>query len=384
VTANVTLPHSRSVLSVFGFEPKRLGACEIFIRELSAALNEHQWNHVVCLAGVPPDNVRDDLTLANVRLEVFEEPWNTNWKSAARLNQLLRRYRPQILHLNFVGFLGPYPWIAKLAGVEKVFFTDHTSRPEAHRIQMQPAWKRAVIRTINHPLTGLVSVSDYGKRCMVGAGAMPAERTRRIYNGIEIARADKGSASAFRDRFQIPAGRLIVTQVSWLIPQKGIGDALEAARLVLDQNSNVQFVFVGEGAHRQEYEAKARELGIAGHVTWTGLLQDPLADGVYAAADIVCQFSRWEEVFGQVIAEAMTARKPVVATRVGGIPELVEDGKTGFLVDRGDTAAMAARILELLTDSALRERMGAAGHQAAEEKFNVTQSVHEMLKLYGI
>lgn len=378
------MPHEKTLLSIFGFDPKRLGACEIFIRELSAGLHERGWNHVVCLAGSPPENVRSYLTLANVRLEVFEAPWSVNWKSVRRLNELLRLYRPRIMHLNFVGFLGPYPWLARLAPVEKIFFTDHTSQPEGHRIRVHPLWKRILIGAINHPITAVVSVSDYGRRCMVETRIMPRERSRRIYNGIEIERAAKGSGDAFRRRFQIPDGRFIVAQVSWLIPAKGIGDALEAARLVLDKEPNVQFVFVGEGAHRQEYESKARELGIGAHVTWTGLLQDPLAEGVYAAADIVCQFSRWEEVFGQVIAEAMAAGKPVVATRVGGIPELVEDGKTGFLVERGDTAAMAARILTLLADSGLRERMGSAGHRAAEEKFNVALSVREMLDLYGI
>jgi glycosyltransferase involved in cell wall biosynthesis len=114
------------------------------------------------------------------------------------------------------------------------------------------------------------------------------------------------------------------------------------------------------------------------------VVQDPLGEGLYAAADVVCQVSRWEEVFGYVIAEAMASSKPLLGTRVGGIPELIEDGKTGFLVERGDTEAMADRLLRLLEDARLREAMGQAGRRAAETRFNHKVNVGQLIKLYGI
>jgi glycosyltransferase involved in cell wall biosynthesis len=125
-------------------------------------------------------------------------------------------------------------------------------------------------------------------------------------------------------------------------------------------------------------------MGLANNVTFTGQVEDPMGSGVYAAADIVCQVSRWEEVFGYVIAEAMSCGKPMVATRVGGIPELVEDEKTGFVVERGNAAAIADRILRLVTDPALRGRMGAAGRQAARTKFDLEQNAERVVELYGI
>jgi glycosyltransferase involved in cell wall biosynthesis len=109
-----------------------------------------------------------------------------------------------------------------------------------------------------------------------------------------------------------------------------------------------------------------------------------LAEGVYAAADVVCQASDWEEIFGWVIAEAMASKRPVVATRVGGIPELVQDGETGFLVTRRDASQLAKRILVLLKDNALRERMGLAGRRVVEAKFNLRENVTQLVRLYGI
>jgi glycosyltransferase involved in cell wall biosynthesis len=125
-------------------------------------------------------------------------------------------------------------------------------------------------------------------------------------------------------------------------------------------------------------------MGLQDHVTWTGLVADPLAEGVYEAADVVCQASRWQEAFGWSIAEAMSCRKPLVATRVGAIPELVKDGDSGFLVPPRDAGAMAERILQLLGDRGLRERMGASGRKAVEANFNLKTNVAELLRLYGI
>jgi len=125
-------------------------------------------------------------------------------------------------------------------------------------------------------------------------------------------------------------------------------------------------------------------MGIADHVTWTGMVGDPFGEGVFAAADVVCQFSRWEEVFGWMIAEAMAHEKPVIATRVGGIPELIEEGVSGHLVGRSDTAAMSRHILELLADPELRRRMGVAGRAIVAERFDLRKNVAQLVEAYGI
>jgi glycosyltransferase involved in cell wall biosynthesis len=139
----------------------------------------------------------------------------------------------------------------------------------------------------------------------------------------------------------------------------------------------------GEGQQRDEYMAMARDLGMEEHFTWTGLVHNPVAEGLYAAADVVCQVSRWEEAFGWVIAEAMAAGRPLVATRVGGIPELVTDGGNGFLVAPRAPAQIAERLVTLLEDAALRDRMGAAGRLAAEQKFDLAGNLDALMRAYG-
>jgi glycosyltransferase involved in cell wall biosynthesis len=141
---------------------------------------------------------------------------------------------------------------------------------------------------------------------------------------------------------------------------------------------------VGTGDQLPLYRRLAEELGIADHVTWTGAVEQPIAEGVFAAASVCCLMSQWEEAFGIVIVEAMASGKPVVATRVGGIPELVEDGRTGFLVARDDVPAMADRVIRLLQDDALRARLGREGRRVAEQKFDLDHTVSRYLERLGL
>jgi len=221
---------------------------------------------------------------------------------------------------------------------------------------------------------------------MTGLGLLPGDRFELVYNGVDLTRIAPSPrlGAEFRQRHSIPPDRTVVLQVSWIIPEKGILELLRAAREVLSTTDKVHFVVVGEGSYRQQYMKEAHALGLGTHITWTGMVQDPFGEGVYDAADIVCQLSYWEELFGWMIAEAMAYQKPIVATRVGGIPELVRDSVSGFLVERGDIHAAAEKIVLLSEKRQLRELMGNAGSQIAKEKFELRRNVAKLLKLYDL
>lgn len=375
-----------TLVSVFGVEPRRIGGTETFARELSLQLGERGWKSVLCFLSEPTDEVRRFLNLPNLSFATIENSTDGSWNAASDLGRLMRNHRPEILHLHYTGFLNFYSWIARLQSVKQVFFTDHHSRPAGYVPVRAPFWKRLVARLVNGPLTKVISVSNYGYECMTAFDLLPLERFQMIYNGVDLSRVktDPQRAADFRRKHSIPPERAIVTQVSWIIPEKGITDFLETARLVTTRNRNVQFVLVGDGAYRDQYMKDAVALGLQDRITWTGMVEDPFGEGVFSAADVVCQFSRWEEVFGWMIAEAMAHGKPVVATRVGGIPELIADGVTGYLVDRGDTRAMSERILTLLADRQLRARMGDAGRETVSAKFDLRKNVAQLITSYGI
>ena len=380
-------PASPSVLSVFDVEPRFIGGTETYARELSRQLGRQGWRSILSFVTPPTEEVQRFLELPNVSIEVLgEDMTRFNPRVMSKLARIVRRHRPQIAHLHYVDLLSPYPWVARLASVQRIFLTDHGSRPEDHRASRASMLKRCLARVINWPVTKVICVSDYGYRSLVERGLCPSRLCQRIYNGVDLGRVVESPerGAAFRRRFGIPEGRTVVLQVSWIIPEKGILDLLEAARLVVAAEPASHFVIVGEGPFRAEYMAKGRELGLQDHTTWTGLVEDPFTAGVYDAADIVCQTSRWEEVFGWVIAEAMAYGRPVVCTRVGGIPEVVSDHESGLLIDRGDVRALAKNVLALIGDPQRRAAMGAAGRRKVGLQFDLQKNVTQLLEAYCI
>jgi glycosyltransferase involved in cell wall biosynthesis len=376
------------ILSVFGIDPKSVSCTVELIHEISLQLGEQGWKSVICYAQPPVDEVRRHLALPNVTLEVMAQPWIAGRQQAITFWRLLRRYRPRIVHLHFTGFVNPYYWMARLNGVQSIFFTDHSSRPEGHVPRRAPLWKRCAVRIINAPLDRVFSISNFSYRSIVTLDIFPKERFQIMYNGTPlISRPIPGEEEQrqFRLQYGIPEGRSIVMQVSWVIPEKGVQDLVEAARLVLAERPGTHFVVAGDGAFREQYTKWVAELGIGGHFTFTGTIAGAGALApAYASAAVVCQLSRWQEGFGVTIIEAMSCGRPIVATRMGGIPEVVAENETGFLVPPASPAIVAAKLLELLNDPALAEKLGQAGRRRVEEKFSLTLNVAECLDAYGI
>ena len=114
---------------------------------------------------------------------------------------------------------------------------------------------------------------------------------------------------------------------------------------------------------------------------FTGVISNPTAQGVFEASDVYCQPSLWQEASGLAVMEAMSFRLPVVASRIGGLPELVRDGLTGFLFAPGDADAMADRLIELARDPALRRSMGEAGYEDIVSEHRIEDTVERYVHL---
>ncbi len=376
---------NKIVLSLFDIDPFRIGGTETFARELSAQLLEHGWKSVLCFKNEPPASVQAFLKLPNVTLEVLRNPSSSSWRTLREYMKIIQRDQPSILHIQYTPLVSPLPWIARLLSVKGIFFTDQWSRPADHSMSRPAVWKRIAGRAALYPYSGVIGVSDYVCQCLSATCLLRPQKIHRIYNSVDtVAQADADAGENFRRKWGIPLDRLLVVQVSQVIPQKGWSDLLEAARLILQRNPDVYFAMVGEGACRKQFMDEASALGLAARVIWTGLSQNPIADGVYSAADVVCQASRWKEAFGWTIAEAMLSERPVVATRVGGIPELIQDGETGLLVPPSDPAALAEEILRLIGNQPLREKMGQASRRAVEKNFSLQTNIAKLLDLYGL
>ncbi len=176
-----------------------------------------------------------------------------------------------------------------------------------------------------------------------------------IYNGVDLQRYDhQEPCCTLPDEYGMEPGSQIVGVVARLEPEKGHPTLFDAWPIVLRAVPDTYLLVVGEGSRRDALEAQARELRIAHRVVFTGRRDDVPA--VTAALDVAVLPS-YREAQGLTILEAMALSRPVVASDVGGIPEMIQDGKTGLLVPPHDPEALAAAIIRLLTDHPLADTL---------------------------
>jgi glycosyltransferase involved in cell wall biosynthesis len=201
-------------------------------------------------------------------------------------------------------------------------------------------------------------------------GVAPANRLALQLPGMDVSsfRDLSDKRGELRRRLQISASSLIVGTIGRLVPIKGLDVFLEAAaRVAAVSAADVRFVIAGDGPLRQELEAERDRLGLAGRCVFLGEISD--IRGFYADCDIVVMSSR-NEGAPIVLMEAMGAGKPIVATRVGGVPDMVADGISALLVPADDAEALARALLRVINDCTLREQLARAAWRRADD-FNV-------------
>ena len=212
------------------------------------------------------------------------------------------------------------------------------------------------------PLTdAFIAVAEPHARYLAAHEGCPAEKVRVIPNGVDVERFHpRWPSEALRHEFHLDAAAPVVGIVAALRPEKNHEMFLDVAAAVHRRLPRAQFLVVGDGSRRAPLQARAEEQGLAGAVRFPGTRSD-VAE-VLSLLDVLLLTSHME-ANPLCLLEAMASEKPVVATRVGSVPETVLEGRTGYLVAPGDVPAMADRVLGLLTDPAGAAAMGRAGRE---------------------
>ena len=201
-----------------------------------------------------------------------------------------------------------------------------------------------------------------------------------IYNGVDLQRYNhQQPCCTLHEDYDIPESSPIVGVVARLEAEKGHRTLLDAWPAVQAAHPEAWLLIVGEGSERNALEAQAAELGISGRVVFAGRREDVPA--VTAALD-VSVLPSYREAQGLSVLEAMALSRPVVASRVGGIPEMIEDGVSGLLVPPNDPSALAGAINRLLTDHPFADMMARRGHDVVHERFCVELMVGEVESIY--
>ena len=307
-------------------------------------------------------------------------------RAVFRLAALIREVRPQILHTHTAkaGTIGRIA--ALLAGDARPPIVVHTFHGHVLRGYFGPA-RSALFRLLESLLalrtTALVAVSPEVRDDLVALGIARADKFTVIRLGIElderVGSSPDGNGAETRRVLGIPPDSFVVGWIGRMTGVKRTDDVLLALQRLRGQGVDARLCMVGDGPDRDAVERHARDLGIVRQCLFVGY-QDEVAP-YYAAFDALILPSANEGTPVSAI-EALAGGRPVVATRVGGVPDVVRDGLDGFLVEPGDVEAMAGRLAMLANDVDLRRRMGEAGRVRVLERYSVERLLDDVDRLY--
>lgn len=340
------------------------GASRVLFTNLSL-IDRNRLTPLLLLPRTGP--IEDELKQSGLRYLIWSrltEPGNpvAYMRNFLRAWRFFQREQVQVIHINGSNFWRPAEllaaWVLHIPIIAHYHVINHKPSPAMR-------WCRAAI-----------AVSHYTAE----QSGPPALAKPVIYNPINLRRFDAGYS--LRSELGLSESDVVAAFLGQIREIKGVADFIAMARKIPDPNA--RFLIAGECRDPQKFPGSYSPADLERlaegdpRIRYIGYRKD--VENVYHTVDIVVVPSRWQEPLGLINLEAGACRKPVVATRVGGIPEAIEDGANGFLVEEGDIDALATRVGALIADPALRARMGEVGRARVERDFT-TRPVREFENL---
>lgn len=361
--------------------PTILGGAELGLLDLVCNLDRSRFTPTVLTSG--PGPLAERATNLGIALEIQPFPWFRRRnplpyaQALFRIAALIRRRHVALVHTNCDRSIKYVVPVARTLGVPCV----------CHVRDFQRAWHRPdYVRYLNQADCVIAISAALAQECL--RNGVREDKLRVIHDAIaQDAFANVGQAErvALRQELGIAKEAPVVGIVGQVLPKKGVYEFVEAAPLIVNRVPDTHFLIVGDDRATPEpdflssLQAQVLQLGLDGRVHFLGFREDIPA--VMAALDVLAVPSH-DEGFGRVVVEGMAARKAVVATNVGGIPEIIENNCTGCLVPPRDAQVLATTIIELLENSEKRVSIGQVACQVARERFDLPNYVQRIQQLY--
>jgi L-malate glycosyltransferase len=292
--------------------------------------------------------------------------------AAWRLSRIIKRLGPDLIHAH-----DPHAVAMAATALSIAAPTPRIPFVAARRLELRMA-RNSFSRWKYSQVDRFIASSHAIVERLVHDG-IPREKIRVVSEGIDVERIERIPPANVHSEFYLPTHAPVVGNVAALVLHKGHQHLIDAAALVVKQVPDVRFVIVGDGETRPSLEQQIRHLHLERHVFLAGYRVDALE--LTKGFDIFVMSSITEGMCTPLV-EAMAAGRPSVATAVGGIPEVVVDGLTGYLVPPRDPKALADRLIRLLKEGPLREQMGVAAHRRARERFTLEKMVDGTAAVY--
>ena len=292
--------------------------------------------------------------------------------SAWRLSRLVKQLKPDVLHAHD-------PHGVAMAAMALSMSTQLAKPPLVASRRVDFRLRHTSLSRWKYRQVDCFICASEAIRKLLIADGVPETRAVTVHEGIDLGRVEAAPPVNLHQELWLPHHAPLVGNVAALVPHKGQRHLIEAAALVVRQVPDARFAIAGEGELRQSLERQIKDHHLEKHVLLLGFRPDVLS--LHKAFDIFAMSSVTEGL-GTSLLDAMACGKPVVATTAGGIPEVVEDGQTGYLVPPRDHDAMAGAIVRLLKDEGLRQRMGKAGLARVRQRFSAARMVRDTLRVY--
>jgi len=309
------------------------------------------------------------------------------------LANLYQKIKPDLIHLNSskAGILGSlaflvakFNWKLKI-GNWKLFYTAHGwvfNEP-------MPQYKKWLYRTLEKVTAGIkdkiICVSDYDCQAALAAGICPAEKLITIHNGIDLPVEYFLDKETARRKLLTATDRnpreILIGTIANFYPTKGLGYLIGAVGiLVNDYRLPITAVIIGEGELRPQLEKQINDLGLQKNIILTGKIKDA---SKYLKAFDIAVMSSVKEGFPYFLLEAMSAGLPIISTNVGGIPEIISDNETGYLVEPQNPPALAEKIKLLADRPELRQKFGETGLIKVKKEFSQEKMIKKTFAAYS-
>lgn len=287
--------------------------------------------------------------------------------AAWRLSRIIKEYDINLVHAHTSHALG-------IAALAKLFCS--VKLVASRRVDY--ALRKNIFSALKYRSADrIIAISDAIKRILITHG-IPEEKIEVVKSGTELKRSSPMEVLVLWEDLPIPPENNLIGIVGALTAQKDHDTFVKAAKRVKEKLPNTTFLIVGEGQRRKDITELITKLGLENDIIMTGFRDDVM--DLIELMDVYVVSSCFEGM-GTSTLDAMFREKPVVATNVGGIPEIVEDGKTGFLVPVGDDKAMAEKIIFLFNNKKKAADMGKAGREKVKD-FSVEKTAKQTIQVY--
>ena len=300
------------------------------------------------------------------------------------VEKLVRRHDVDLIHAHFAYPEGLVGLIAKKRTGRPLLVTLHgydilVEPTVNYGCRLDPEIDRVVGKVLREA-DGVIAASSATYNAALELGCSPAKLSL-IPNAVDFRRFDlKVDKLRARKKLGLESDPIVFTLRAHE-PQKGVEYLIRAIPLVLAEVPDAVFVIGGDGSLRRYHQSLADELGVSANVIFTGKIPDVELPYFYLACDVFV-IPSLVEAFGLVTIEAMACGKPVIGTNVGGIPDTIIEGLTGFLVSPRDPSGLSEKIVLLLKSCQLRGEMGRAGKETVNRRFNMEERIKRIVRLY--